>query len=177
MLHFYTFGGLRIEDDGQPLQLSTHKARDLLAYLIAFRDRSHPRSVLTGLLWPDLPEDKARRRLSDTLWRIRRVLDDYVSADEEYVWFNTDLPHWLDAEQFQRVASSLRPETLRADPRGKTSNLRAVEDALALYQALSSTASTTTGSSWNGNGCEASICRRWDTSSNSISRSAITQQL
>jgi len=134
MLHFYTFGGLRIEDDGQPLQLSTHKARDLLAYLIAFRDRSHPRSVLTGLLWPDLPEDKARRRLSDTLWRIRRVLDDYVSADEEYVWFNTDLPHWLDAEQFQRVASSLRPETLRADPRGKTSNLRAVEDALALYQ-------------------------------------------
>jgi predicted ATPase/DNA-binding SARP family transcriptional activator len=134
MLHLYTFGGLRIEDDGQSLQLSTYKARDLLAYLIAFRDRAHPRSVLTGLLWPDLPEDRARRRLSDTLWRIRRVLGDHVLADEEYIWFNTDLPHWLDAEQFQSVASSLKPETLRAEPRGEAADLRSIEDTLALYQ-------------------------------------------
>ncbi|MFL7793254.1 MAG: hypothetical protein AB8I69_14020, partial [Anaerolineae bacterium] len=63
MLRFYTFGGLRIEREGQFLQLSTQKARDLLAYLVTFRDRSHPRSVLAGTLWPDLPEGKARRRL------------------------------------------------------------------------------------------------------------------
>lgn len=134
MLHLYTFGGLRIEDDGQPLQLSTYKARDLLAYLIAFRDRAHPRSVLTGLLWPDLPEDKARRRLSDTLWRIRRVLDDHVLADEEYIRFNTDLPHWLDVEQFQSAASNLKPETFWAELQGETSDLRSIEDTLALYQ-------------------------------------------
>ncbi len=102
MLRLYAFGGLRIERDGHPLQLPTHKARDLLAYLVTFRDRSHPRPVLAGLLWPDLPEEKARRRLSDTLWRVRRVLGDYVAADEESLWFNTDLPYWLDVEEFEQ---------------------------------------------------------------------------
>ncbi len=101
MLRLYTFGGLRIEREGQPLQLSTQKARDLLAYLITFRDRSHPRPVLAGTLWPDLPEGKARRRLSDTLWRVRRTLGDLVMAGEERVWLNTKVPHWLDVEEFE----------------------------------------------------------------------------
>ena len=82
MLRLYTFGGLRIERDDHPLQLPTQKARDLLAYLVVFRDRSHPRAVLSGILWPDLPEGKARRRLSDTLWRVRRALGDCLAADD-----------------------------------------------------------------------------------------------
>jgi DNA-binding SARP family transcriptional activator len=101
MLRLYTFGGLRIEREGQSLQLSTQKARDLLAYLITFRDRPHPRPVLAGTLWPDLPEGKARRRLSDTLWRVRRVLGDHVMADEERIWFNAEAPYWLDVEEFE----------------------------------------------------------------------------
>jgi DNA-binding SARP family transcriptional activator len=101
MLRLYTFGGLRIEREGQSLQLSTQKARDLLAYLITFRDRPHPRPVLAGTLWPDLPEGKARRRLSDTLWRVRRVLGDHVMADEERIWFNVKVPYWLDVQEFE----------------------------------------------------------------------------
>jgi DNA-binding SARP family transcriptional activator len=101
MLRLYTFGGLRIEREGQPLQLSTQKARDLLAYLITFRDRSHPRPVLAGILWPDLLEGKARRRLSDTLWRVRRILGDHVMADEERIWFNAEAPYWLDVQEFE----------------------------------------------------------------------------
>ena len=53
MLRIYTFGGLRIERRGQPVQLSPRRARDLLAYLITSRDRSNPRSVLAGALWPE----------------------------------------------------------------------------------------------------------------------------
>jgi DNA-binding SARP family transcriptional activator len=101
MLRIYTFGGLRIEHGEQLLQLSTQKARDLLAYLITFRDRSHPRPVLAGTLWPNLPEDKARRRLSDTLWRVRHTLGDLVMANEERVWLNTEALHWLDVEEFE----------------------------------------------------------------------------
>ena len=101
MLRLYTFGGLRIERDGQPLQLPTQKARDLLAYLLVFRGRPHPRASLTGILWPNLPADKARRRLSDTLWRARRVLGDYVMADEKYIWLDTDFPFYLDVEEFE----------------------------------------------------------------------------
>jgi len=101
MLRLYTFGGLRVERDGRPVQLSTQKARDLLAYLVTFRDRPHPRTVLTSALWPDLPEEKGRRRLSDTLWRIRRVLSDYVMADEEHIWLDAACDHWLDVEEFE----------------------------------------------------------------------------
>jgi DNA-binding SARP family transcriptional activator len=101
MLRLYTFGGLRIEYDDQPLQLPTQKARDLLAYLVVFRDRRHPRAVLSGILWPDLPEGNARRRLSDTLWRVRRALGDCLVADDESIWFNTELPYWLDVRAFE----------------------------------------------------------------------------
>jgi predicted ATPase/DNA-binding SARP family transcriptional activator len=123
MLRLYTFGGLRIECAGQSLQLPTQRARDLLAYLISFRSRHHPRLTLVGVLWPDLPEDKARRRLSDTLWRLRRVLEGCVASDDEFVWFNTDLPCWLDVEQFERAAATIR-----------SADLPAIEEALALYQ-------------------------------------------
>jgi len=102
MLRLYTFGGLRIEHDGQPLQLPTHKARDLLAYLITFRDHPHPRPVLVGLLWPDLPEEKGRRRLSDTLWRVRRAAGpDVILADEDTLAFNSADDYWLDVERFE----------------------------------------------------------------------------
>jgi len=102
MLQLYTFGGLRIEHDGQPLQLPTHKARDLLAYLITFRDRPHPRPVLVGILWPDQPEEKGRRRLSDTLWRVRRAAGpDVILADEDALAFNSAYDCWLDVERFE----------------------------------------------------------------------------
>jgi predicted ATPase/DNA-binding SARP family transcriptional activator len=116
MLRFHTLGGLRIERDGQPLQLPTQKARDLLAYLLTFRDRTHPRPVLAGILWPDLSEEKARRRLSDTLWRVRLVLGDHILAHDECIWFNADLPCWLDVEQFHDSVST-----------------ESFDDALALY--------------------------------------------
>jgi DNA-binding SARP family transcriptional activator len=124
MLRLCTFGGLRVERDGQPLHLPSQKARELIAYLVTFRDRSHPRAVLAGILWPDLPEDRARRRLSDTLWRVRQILGDCVAADEEFVWLNRTQTCWLDAEQFQDAIANLDPEN--QDP-------QRVQETLALY--------------------------------------------
>lgn len=106
MLHVLTFGGLQIKRAGQLLQLPTHKAAELTAYLLTFRDRVHPRPVLAGLFWPDLPEEKARRALSDTLWRVRRVLGDHVTADESALWFDVAFPYWLDAEDFEQAVRS-----------------------------------------------------------------------
>jgi DNA-binding SARP family transcriptional activator/tetratricopeptide (TPR) repeat protein/DNA-binding transcriptional ArsR family regulator len=125
MLRLYTFGGLRVERDGQPLHLPTQKARELIAYLVTFRDRSHPRAVVAGTLWPDLPEDRARRRLSDTLWRVRQVLDDCVAADEASIWHNRDSPCWLDVEQLQDAIANLDFEI--QDP-------QRIQETLDLYQ-------------------------------------------
>jgi predicted ATPase/DNA-binding SARP family transcriptional activator len=135
MLRLYTFGGLRIERNGQPLQLPTQKARELLAYLVAFRDRLHPRSVLAGTLWPDLPEEKARRRLSDTLWRVRRTLGDHVMTDEEHVWFNPDLPHRLDVREFEerleKYVGRQRSGASSTDP--LSTRLMGLSEAVSLY--------------------------------------------
>ncbi|MDQ2809120.1 MAG: cyclase, partial [Chloroflexota bacterium] len=70
------FGGLGLERAGQPLPLPTpQKAALVLAYLLTAHDRSHPRSLLAGLGWGDQPERRARRNLSDALWRIRTLLE------------------------------------------------------------------------------------------------------
>ncbi|MDY7078238.1 MAG: BTAD domain-containing putative transcriptional regulator [Chloroflexota bacterium] len=125
MLRLFTFGGLRIERGGQTLQLPTDKARDLLAYLVTFRDRPHPRPVLAGILWPDLAEEKARRRLSDTLWRIRRVVGPQVIlADENALQFNASSDYWLDAERFENLVN------WSPDP---STNLPALREAIDLY--------------------------------------------
>ncbi|MEA3340353.1 MAG: BTAD domain-containing putative transcriptional regulator, partial [Chloroflexota bacterium] len=128
MLRLYTFGGLRVERDGRPVQLSTQKARDLLAYLVTFRDRPHPRTVLTAALWPDLPEEKGRRRLSDTLWRVRRALGDYVMADEEHIWLDAARDHWLDVEEFEEQVGKYTSRQVDGD-------LLELSKAATLYQA------------------------------------------
>jgi DNA-binding SARP family transcriptional activator/predicted ATPase len=125
MLRLYTFGGLRIERDGTPLRLPTRKARDLLAYLVTFRDRAHPRAALVGVLWPRLPEDKARRRLSDSLWRIRHVVGtDIVLADENTLRLNLNTGLRLDVARF---------EVLVGRSPGARNPLPALREAIALY--------------------------------------------
>jgi DNA-binding SARP family transcriptional activator/tetratricopeptide (TPR) repeat protein len=128
VLRIYTFGGLRIERRGQLVQLSPKKARDLLAYLITFRDRSHPRSVLAGALWPDLPEATARRRLSDTLWRVRRVLGSYVAANRETIGLDASAPHWLDVEEFE-----LRMQEAAEKEQGDAADLPRLTSYTQLY--------------------------------------------
>lgn len=135
MLRLFTFGGLRLEHDGQLLQLPAQKARELLAYLVTFR-RRHLRPVLAGLLWPDLPEGQARRRLSDALWRVHHLLGDYVQSDEHEIWFNTALPYWLDAEEFEGAAATLeaRPVSFAAALPARPPDPDRLAGALALYQ-------------------------------------------
>ncbi|HMA32958.1 MAG TPA: AAA family ATPase, partial [Chloroflexia bacterium] len=76
MLTIRLFGGLVLERDGQALPPPTpQKAALLLAYLLAAHNRVHPRALLAGLFWGDQPEQRARRNLSDALWRIRTLLE------------------------------------------------------------------------------------------------------
>jgi DNA-binding SARP family transcriptional activator len=124
MLRLYTFGGLRIEREKEFVRLPTQKACDLLAYLITFRDRPHPRSVLVGVLWPDRPEGKARHRLSDALWRIRHsVGPDVILADDFSLQFSPTCPYWLDVEQFEALIA----------PRHQSTDFSNLNRALALY--------------------------------------------
>ena len=79
-------------------------ARSLFAYLLA------------GTFWPNLPEDVARRRLSQALWQVRKALDPHpvLLTEGDTVQINPGLPLWLDVEKFTRhkaqsAAASLIP--------------------------------------------------------------------
>ncbi|NOZ72197.1 MAG: AAA family ATPase, partial [Chloroflexi bacterium] len=104
VLQIFMFGGFRILLGDKVLPpFPTRKTRSLFAYLVAYRQRHHSRHVLAGMFWGDMPQDRAQRNLSTTLWRLRRILPSrYLLADENALAFNTDEPYWLDTEQFER---------------------------------------------------------------------------
>ncbi len=71
--HF--LGTLTVLRDGRALHgFESIKSRALLVYLILESAKSHSRTHLATLLWPDLPLSRARHNLRQALSNLRRVL-------------------------------------------------------------------------------------------------------
>jgi DNA-binding SARP family transcriptional activator/Tfp pilus assembly protein PilF len=103
ILRAYLFGGLVLSWGEIPVPLITGTAaRSLFAYLLTYRDRPHTRNLLSGTFWPDLPDDVARRRLSQALWQIRKALAPHqtLRAEGDTVQISSHLSLWLDVEEF-----------------------------------------------------------------------------
>jgi DNA-binding SARP family transcriptional activator/Tfp pilus assembly protein PilF/biotin operon repressor len=103
VLQIRLFGGLALTGDGAPSAvISGMKARALLAYLVAYRQKPHTRDLLAGTFWPELPDDAARRRLSQALWQIRRGFESYpvLRIEGDSVQFSPIFPVLIDLEEF-----------------------------------------------------------------------------
>jgi DNA-binding SARP family transcriptional activator len=102
-LRMYLLGGLRVYHGQEPLPpFPTQKTRSLLAYLLTFRQRAHPRTLLAGTFWGNIPISQACRNLNTTLWRLRRVLPPgYVQIQGDSIGFDPAADHWLDATVFE----------------------------------------------------------------------------
>ena len=50
---------------------TSQKARELLAYLLLFRNRPHSRESPAGLLWADIPTEQSKKYLRQALWQLR----------------------------------------------------------------------------------------------------------
>ncbi len=86
MSRLVLLGGFRLTIDDDDVAVTSAVAQSLLAFLALHGDVAHTRVRLAGLLWPDLPEDRSRRRLTQTVWRLRNECPDgrlpvTVSAD------------------------------------------------------------------------------------------------
>ena len=109
MLRINLFAGLSLSWNDEPLSLPSGKAASsLLAYLIVHHGTMHTRDLLSGLFWPDVPDDVARRRLSQALWRIRRALSPHrvLLAANDAIGFAPDIPLWSDVEAFRESVAS-----------------------------------------------------------------------
>lgn len=81
-LELFLLGTPQIVVDGQAVtNFNTRKDQALLAYL-AVTGVSHSRESLAGLLWSELPEEKARRNLRHSLTHLQKVIG----------------PQWLETE-------------------------------------------------------------------------------
>lgn len=87
----------------------TRSAKALLAYLLLYRHRIHPRETLAGLFWGDYNDERARSCLSTALWRVRRVLEPHDVPRGTYllttpmgeIGFNQQSNYWLDVAEFE----------------------------------------------------------------------------
>lgn len=123
-LHVSLLGGFTCcAGDGTPLRFPTRKTAALLAYLAANADRRHSRTRLAGLLWDDMPEDRARANLRKTLSRLRSAVPAaarrcLILDTREAGMDSGELV--VDVKRFERLIADGTPETL--------------ERALALYR-------------------------------------------
>ena len=110
MLHIFLFGGFHLEYAGDALPpIPGQKPRALFSYLITYRHRAHSRDLLAGTFWPDLPNAKARRRLSHALWQIRHLLEPlpgpvpYLLTEAGTIQVNPKASYWLDVAEFEEL--------------------------------------------------------------------------
>ncbi len=118
-------GSFQARIDGLPLNgFESDKARALLAYLAAEDGQPQPRETLTGLLWPDFPQENAQANLRDVISKLRKLLGDRSAAQpillvtRETVCFNPRSDYQLDVTEFERLVdphNRIRPQ-LPANP-------------------------------------------------------------
>ncbi len=100
--------------DGEPLPaLKRQKVQALLAFLAVEAAHPHRREELTGLLWPDQPEESARDNLRVTLYRLRQALREradmpFLHVARETIQFNPASDHWLDVATFETLLAACR---------------------------------------------------------------------
>jgi WD40 repeat protein/DNA-binding SARP family transcriptional activator len=98
-------GRFQVQQNGDPVEIPSHAAQSLFAYLILNAEVNHRRERLAGMFWPDSDETNARSNLRHALWRIRRGIgEDIFVADKTTVALNPESDYAVDA-------SSLGPKT------------------------------------------------------------------
>ncbi|MCD6555126.1 MAG: AAA family ATPase [Anaerolineae bacterium] len=99
------FGSLELVWGSDSLSTSlSARSRSLLAYLVLHHDRPIPRDRLAGLFWPERPDSRARRALSQALWQIRSALGPAagrLEAERRSVTFRLHSADRFDVEEFE----------------------------------------------------------------------------
>ncbi len=122
-----TLGDLEIRAGETLLPLRLRKNQALLVYL-AVNPGAHSREHLSGLLWGEEPEKRARHNLRQAVWQLRRSLPEgLVAAERLSLALRADLCQ-VDALRLEEAVARAKsaPSSLEAQPEWET--------AAALYR-------------------------------------------
>lgn len=122
MLQFSLLGAPKLLRNGNPVSgFVTRKAEALLYYLIV-TERAHTRSAVAALLWPDMPEQNARKNLRDVIASLRKTVGDLLLISHQTLTLNPEYPYWADVAVVSKVLS---------EPKGAA--LDDLREAIGLY--------------------------------------------
>lgn len=137
-LHVCLFGSICITLDEQTAKLRPGPtAQALLAFLLLHRHRSHRREMLMNLFWSDCDEQRAKRCLSTTIWRLRSELRQATTSTiyihspvPGEIGFNIENEYWLDIAVFEeKIAHVLAQPAVQLS----SNDAQELTDALKLY--------------------------------------------
>lgn len=119
-LRILLLGGFEVEGQRRSIHLESAKTAAVLARL-ALAHGPLARSRLTGLLWPDLSEERAAGNLRRALWDLRRNLDrepggPWLVAGRGDVSLRRGPGLEVDVDRFEAAAATLARPVLPGDP-------------------------------------------------------------
>jgi DNA-binding SARP family transcriptional activator len=116
------FGRFKVErDNRQQIEgMEARKVQELLSYLLVHWERPQPRETLAELLWENLPPEKSKKNLRQTLWKLKSALDDRhllgfpnVLVEMDWIQLNPDGDWWLDTAEFERIYARFKNNRAR----------------------------------------------------------------
>ena len=116
-------GGFSVRFGDRTLQSLPPQAVSLLSYLIVHRDRPQTRDLLAGRFWSELPEDRARKRLSNSLWQIKHActesdMPELLITSPGSVQVTGEHPIAVDSEDFENRLGDFERELRSRQVRG-----------------------------------------------------------
>jgi predicted ATPase/DNA-binding SARP family transcriptional activator len=131
---------MQVTLDGNPVTAwKSEKAQALLAYLAVEAERPQRRERLAGLLWPDVPERRARTNLRRVLADLRQALGDrraqhpFLGVTRQTIQFNRASDVWVDVSTFTRLCETV-PLNLSATAPIDPHSVSRLEQALQLVR-------------------------------------------
>jgi DNA-binding SARP family transcriptional activator/tetratricopeptide (TPR) repeat protein len=106
-IKLFLLGALRLQRNGEDLNIPYQKAEALLAYL-AVTGRRHSREWLATLLWGNTDDQRARNSLRNAMYTLRKVFyPEILLAERQFVAI--DLTQiWMDIDQLRHLQKSWR---------------------------------------------------------------------
>jgi len=110
-------------------------ARALLAYLLLHRGQFQSRNKIAGIFWADMDEARARKALTQALWRIRKFVPDILEVDAQQIRIPENEGLLIDVSVFEKKAeASWQFEA--ASPDDKKNGAQALHEAVELYKGV-----------------------------------------
>ncbi len=116
-------GGFSVRCGDRSLASLPPQPVSLLSYLIVNRERPQTRDLLAGRFWPELPDDRARKRLSNCLWMIKSAFEEaelppLLVTSSSTIEVASGFSFEVDAEEFEARLAEFERELRHRQVRG-----------------------------------------------------------